>query len=566
MDRFQGQAGWFAERTTTMPLPDTPLISDQQPFARSANRIIACGSAHSIAKQLARRHLSWEPRLELVGFRSEGSLRGPSRCGLHSLPRQVRQSGTGTAIEDAISQLAYALKRFCIPVGIENLIFSSPPLDGETPKNFLTFGIVKWRIDRCRLLPRYAVSIRVDTPRHLALCRCHSANCLARRQQLGFEPLEYRLVLSSITPLPDVTEDLSGEFMITRVVHRGSEPMMEEQPSTTVPFQMKTIGDIVAPPADELPPIEGELGPSGEGGEFAPFGSAIGLNFQSANRNVAGFIPPDTMGAVGPDHIVTLINGRYRTFDKLDGGQLESLSLDGFWLAAGVNPTNFAFDPRVLYDSEVGRWYATSLDNPRQNNRFLFAVSDTADPTDGWTGFAVDSDSSNGRWADFPQMSFDDDGVYIGANMFDIDGGSVLSTQRSTLVLPKSGLLANPPSIAGRTLVEDHISISGFAAQGVVYGSEGAGLPSVFVSGDGSSMLLSQLVGPISSPSFASFTTVGLTSVSGPPLAEQPNDTGITGLDTGGTRVRSKVDFHNAAYWVVQGGSARQQQRRTAVC
>src|SRR5262249_49285627 len=37
----------------------------------------------------------------------------------------------------------------------------------------------------------------------------------------------------------------------------------------------------------------------------------IGLNFTSSTLFDSGFIPPDTMGGVGPDHIVVLINGRY---------------------------------------------------------------------------------------------------------------------------------------------------------------------------------------------------------------------------------------------------------------
>lgn len=388
-----------------------------------------------------------------------------------------------------------------------------------------------------------AMRTQTDAESLILSPRCRQGRRRSWRRKLQGELLEHRLVLSSATDIgPAPIEDLLSGFTVTRTSHLGAEPSTTDEQLSTVPFRVSTLDLEIEPPLSE--------GVS----EAAPFGAAIGLNFQSATRSVSGYIPPDTMGAVGPDHVVTLINGRYRTFHKLDGAQLETRSLDQFWIDAGITPTNFSYDPRVVYDSEALRWYATALDNPQQNNRILFAVSATADPTDGWTGFAVDSDSSNGRWADFPALSLDDDGVYIGVNMFDIDGGAALSTERSTLVLPKSGLLANPPSIAGRTLLEDHISITGSSAQGVVYGNEGAGLPAVFVRGDsGNSMTLSQLLGPINAPSFADFTTASLSSANDPPLAEQPNDAGITLLDTGGRRVRSKVDFHNAAYWVVQG-------------
>ena len=52
-----------------------------------------------------------------------------------------------------------------------------------------------------------------------------------------------------------------------------------------------------------------------------------GLGFQGTTRSASGFIPPDTMGAVGRDHIVELINGRYRVYDKSDGSTLKNLSL-----------------------------------------------------------------------------------------------------------------------------------------------------------------------------------------------------------------------------------------------
>jgi hypothetical protein len=35
----------------------------------------------------------------------------------------------------------------------------------------------------------------------------------------------------------------------------------------------------------------------------------VGLEFTSAFASDSGWFPPDTMGAVGPDHIVQLLNG-----------------------------------------------------------------------------------------------------------------------------------------------------------------------------------------------------------------------------------------------------------------
>jgi hypothetical protein len=51
-------------------------------------------------------------------------------------------------------------------------------------------------------------------------------------------------------------------------------------------------------------------------------------------------------------------------------------------------------------------------------NNFLVAVSKSSDPTKGWKGFAVPSDSGGTRWADLPTLGVNRDGVYVAANMF----------------------------------------------------------------------------------------------------------------------------------------------------
>ena len=62
----------------------------------------------------------------------------------------------------------------------------------------------------------------------------------------------------------------------------------------------------------------------------------IGLNFTGSTFLVdSGSIPPDTMGAVGPSHIVELLNGHYAVYRKSDGVRVQTSSLDQFWINAG---------------------------------------------------------------------------------------------------------------------------------------------------------------------------------------------------------------------------------------
>src|SRR5512143_1806001 len=98
----------------------------------------------------------------------------------------------------------------------------------------------------------------------------------------------------------------------------------DDLPSTPLEERGKEIqgGPIgVASPASEAAALTGISGPT------APSLVAIGVNFRGSQRGVdSGFIPPDTMGAVGPDYVVELINGRFDVYDKT-GTQVDTASL-----------------------------------------------------------------------------------------------------------------------------------------------------------------------------------------------------------------------------------------------
>ncbi len=179
----------------------------------------------------------------------------------------------------------------------------------------------------------------------------------------------------------------------------------------------------------------------------------IGQNFTGSTFGVhSNFIVPDTMGAAGVDHFVELINGRYRVYRKSDGVAVQSQTLNNFWSSAGQAPTGNAFDPRVVYDPHARRYYAVAVDNGGSANNFLFAISNSSDPTLGWTAFKVDSDFDDSNWADFPMIGYNPEAVYISANMAPL---TAAQTRMAFMILPKFDLLQPVPSIANRTLLED---------------------------------------------------------------------------------------------------------------
>jgi hypothetical protein len=274
------------------------------------------------------------------------------------------------------------------------------------------------------------------------------------------------------------------------------------------------------------------------------------------------FIPPDTMGAVGQDHLVELLNGRYSVYRKSDGARVQTSSLNTFWINAGVTPSgSFAFDPRVVYDPFSLRWYAGSVDNSRGDNSFLIAVSNSSDPTTGWTGFKLDSDSADLRWADFPTLGIDEDGVYMAANMFPISGRGASGTLTTLVAFPKSDLLAATPTIANATKFENQ-SGTGFSLQPVV-DMDHSGLPMPVFSAYNTSagfFKRSLINGPISAPTFDSSDGFITVPAYLPPLtADQPG--AKANIDSGDTRFSANLVLRGGIVWGVQsvfdgGGSA----------
>ena len=332
----------------------------------------------------------------------------------------------------------------------------------------------------------------------------------------------------------------------------------------------------------------------------------IGQNFTGSKYLVdSGFIPPDTMGAVGEDSFVELINGRYSVYSKSDGRRTQTSSLNQFWSDAGVTPSgSFAFDPRVVYDPFSKRWFAASTDNAGGDNNFLLAVSKSSDPTVGWTGFAIDSDSTNLRWADFPTLGFDRDGVYLAANMFPIadrggdfrttiiavpkndligatptvanitELGNVISDTTElpmqTVIAPNNAVpenqiqmtvdttandqLAAMPTVANATKFENlYFGDTGFTVQPVV-DLDNTGLPIPLVSAystPGGLLKRSDITGDITSPTLnTSDGFISVTSFNSPPNAEQPGPK--QNLSTIDDRFGSNVILQNGAIWGVQ--------------
>jgi hypothetical protein len=185
------------------------------------------------------------------------------------------------------------------------------------------------------------------------------------------------------------------------------------------------VFDDASPTANVYHPVHVQNFVNGIGTPGTP---VLGVDITSSTFGVdSNFIPPDTMGGVGLVHVVEMINGNFEVFDKDTGASLVSMSLDEFWtdiVNLPIPPDHGGrFDPRVIYDPTVGRWFASSIDSgPAPGggaNNILVAVSDGEDPTLGWSGAQFLGDTTQGLlFNDFDSMGVDEDGVYLATNNF----------------------------------------------------------------------------------------------------------------------------------------------------
>jgi hypothetical protein len=274
---------------------------------------------------------------------------------------------------------------------------------------------------------------------------------------------------------------------------------------------------------------------------------AIGANFTGSTYGVdSPFVPPDTDGAVGRRHIVEFINGFYAVYLKKDGKRVQSASLDQFWTDAGATVRGQLSDPRILFDPFSRRWFAStpSFNFGNGPDDLLIAVSKGTDPTQGWAGFTIPFAGPVGTFVDFPTLGFDRDGVYLFSN------GTVL-------VVPKSDLLAAPPSIAHAVLLQsrDLLTPNGTKLQPIV-SLDNAALPEPLLGPwdvEGTLFRRWSITGAITAPVLdASDGFIPVTPYQGlgNQGALQP-DSGI-GIYTSSPNFASSVVMRNKVIWGVQ--------------
>lgn len=190
-------------------------------------------------------------------------------------------------------------------------------------------------------------------------------------------------------------------------------------PPPPAPAHLAPLGPIVTVPEGEPLPTEPppprepitDLVIQSEAPEVPePAIEAIGL-ISDPIVNVAGLTsavnPPDTVGDVGRDHFVQMVNAtQFQIWDKQGNELTGPMSFGALWPVGTVCRSN-AGDPIVVYDHLADRWLLSQFAFPQV---MCVAISQTPDPTAG-TWFLYTFNTL--VFPDYPKFGVWPNGYYV---------------------------------------------------------------------------------------------------------------------------------------------------------
>ena len=145
--------------------------------------------------------------------------------------------------------------------------------------------------------------------------------------------------------------------------------------------------------------------------------TSTGTSFPSLDytESGGGFVPPDPELAVGPNHILAVVNVAFEIYDKSGSSLIGPMTFKT--LFSGITAcSNLLFDPNALYDKSADRFFmAIDSMDAAGNSYYCTAVSKTNDPTGEWYRYIYALGSG---FVDYPHAGIGNDAIYMGANVF----------------------------------------------------------------------------------------------------------------------------------------------------
>ncbi len=296
--------------------------------------------------------------------------------------------------------------------------------------------------------------------------------------------LAFALSLAAAIPVSAGPENGPGNTMrgvpVTRPVPRSLEsgPKTHSAPRAKPmesPFHRRALNrpsSVPVPPPSDPAPFPEILLPESYRQSLAPL---LDDDFPGIGDD-RSVIPPDTMGAAGPFHLVSFLNSEVGVFSRA-GTLLQKIKLDAFWAGIGTdNEAISCFDPKVLHDPHSGRFIAVTLRGKRAPDSWvLIAVSPSDSPSpsplSSWVKVSIEADNTAQTWADYPGLGVDAENIYVTANLFNnLDQ----FRHAKVWVVPKAQLLSGLPGTLAWIEFRDPLGSDFTMQPAVTYGTPGA--------------------------------------------------------------------------------------------
>jgi hypothetical protein len=235
-----------------------------------------------------------------------------------------------------------------------------------------------------------------------------------------------------------VQQIMQRELSVPTIPFDGILHDRDEFPQRPTPSQ-----NPAAQMTSSWPPL-GKIQPSPDRQTFLN-PQVLGANFPTITSSESPYIPPDCGADVGPTQVLIHLNGRIKVFNK--AGVLGALNAADTVFWSSVRGGQGVSDPHIRYDRLTKRWILVIINTASTNNRVMIAVSSDSviTGTGSFTFFqfahnAVGGGTSdNNGFADYPTLGVDANALYIGVNVFNAAGTSVVGT--TAFVVRKSALL-----------------------------------------------------------------------------------------------------------------------------
>lgn len=147
--------------------------------------------------------------------------------------------------------------------------------------------------------------------------------------------------------------------------------------------------------------------------------------------------PPDTQVATSGSDVVEALNSAMWEYST-SGSQLGGVDLNNFFSV----PSGYSFtDPKIAYDSAVGRWLLSGLSVDSSNDSQVYlAASTTSDPAGNWNTYTINTES--GVLQDQPKIGFDSSVVVISWNDYTGSSSAPSFSGAETWIVNLSNLLS----------------------------------------------------------------------------------------------------------------------------